>query len=310
MSSRVAIRWRNINVFAAVLSVLTASALAASLPGEPPLQPDASPTQSLEAEHDSVPAGFDDREQSIKASLVANTSNSWAGHYYEGDGLGANIRLSLAPDAGAVATWSGCLGLYEANHGSLQQNADGLIRMNYVAPNDPSGIGFPSELLAVTWGERQYMIAPDRLPAFATAINHGYEPRNQSYGMFLLREGDEKKPIGGVDTLPEQVRGLVRTQPVEVSIETVELRERTEKDGFCTNHYVVRVKPLSTATPPLFVGEELDPLKGHETATVLALLGESAEAEIRIYECDDASAPILGARFTTGAIAAQESAHL
>lgn len=294
------IRWPFVAVTAAVLSVIAVGLVAATVPAQTLPPP---PPPSFEAEHsDLVPAGFDRRKQAIEQALAAEKTSRWAGNYYEGDGLGANIILSLAPDAGAVTTWTGCLGLYAANHGLLTEGADGVIRMSYVAPNDTTRIGFPSELMPVSWGRRQYLIPPDKLVEFATAINHGREPRDDAGGFFLLRQGDEKHAASGLPSLPTSMLALLRREPVEVKTASVELRQHHKsQDGFCTSTYRLGVVASAEPVPPLFVGEQLQPLDGNNNASVVARQGPLAEAEIIVYECDDRFAPKPGARFTTGA---------
>lgn len=294
------IRWPFVAAIAAVLSLIGVGLVAATVPAET-LPPPSAP--SFEAEYPGVvPAGFDRRKQAIDDSLGAGKTVGWAGRYYFGDGLGSNVHLSLAPGAGLVATETGCLGLYAANHGTLVDGTDGVLRISYAAPTAPHGIGFSGELMPVGWGRRQYLIPPGELTAFATAINHGREPRNgDGGGFFLLREGDEVKAASGLPSLPTSMLVLLRRKPVEVEIASVALRQRSKPGDFCRSDYAVRVVPTTEAVPPLFVGEELQPIKGDDRATVIAWQGQSAEAEIVVYDCDDRFAPKLGMRFTTGA---------
>lgn len=68
----------------------------------------------------------------------------WAGEYYEGDGMGMNVRFWLAPQAGCVATSSGCLGLYGANWGTVTEQ-EGMLRMVFELPRTVREFGhFPS----------------------------------------------------------------------------------------------------------------------------------------------------------------------
>ena len=296
------VRWSAVAVIAALLSATAVVALASTLPDEPPPALD-TPAESLEADHPDVPLGFDRRNEAIEASLHSRKAPIWAGKYYEGDGLGANIQLSLSPDAGATVTWHGCMGLYGANHGALVESPDGALRIDFVAPNEPDKFAnFPSELVPVSWGERQYLIPPDKIPEFVSAINHGREPRKNVHGRFLLRDGDEARPVTGLPSLPTSIPAQVRHEPVEVEVESVELRSRKEEDGYCSIRYVLRVVPVSGAIPPLFVGEDLRALGNEYTgAEVTVLHGASADAELSSSECDGARAPKPGDKFTTGA---------
>ncbi|TDR35768.1 hypothetical protein DFR29_1349 [Tahibacter aquaticus] len=294
-------RWHAVAAIAAVLSLLAAGLFAATVPAEKLLPPP--PAASFEAEHAGVvPAGFDRRKQVIDESLAAGKAVGWAGRYYYGDRFASNVYLSLAPGAGLVVTETGCLGLYAANHGSLVDGTDGVLRISYAVPASPQGGSFPGELMPLSWGRRQYLIPPDQLAAFATAINHGKEPRDgDGGGSFLLRVGDEYQPVSGLPSLPTSMLALLRREPVEVEIASVEVRRRSKPGDICVSNYWVRVVPTAAAVPPLFVGEVLLPIDGNDRATVIASQGQSAEAEIVVFQCNDRFAPKLGMRLTTGA---------
>src|ERR1051325_7519917 len=49
----------------------------------------------------------------IKAEIARLRDHEWAGEYYWGDGLGANVSLVVSPKSGFVFTWNGCMGLYD-----------------------------------------------------------------------------------------------------------------------------------------------------------------------------------------------------
>src|SRR5262245_58497227 len=49
---------------------------------------------------------FSKRRASIMTEIsAAGPSHAWAGEYYEGDGLGENVYLCLAPNAGFAFEW-------------------------------------------------------------------------------------------------------------------------------------------------------------------------------------------------------------
>lgn len=156
----------------------------------------------------------------------------WAGDYYSGDGLGANVSLSLAPNAGVAATWQGCLGTYGINKGAVIPQADGSLLLKYEGPNDPKGIGFADHVVPVAWGERMYMIAEEELPAFASAVNFGDEPRNIAQGMFLMRKGDESRKVYGMPDLPSPQRSLIRDVSLEVGVVSAERLHGSDADEF------------------------------------------------------------------------------
>jgi hypothetical protein len=50
----------------------------------------------------------------------------FAGTYYEGDGLGVQIRLTLADDGSFVGTWDGCMGRYGDSDGNWSVSGETL----------------------------------------------------------------------------------------------------------------------------------------------------------------------------------------
>jgi hypothetical protein len=70
------------------------------------------------------------RIEQITAEAAAITASGphWAGQYYHGDGLGVNVSLTIAPEAGFAFAWHGCLGVYDRNWGSVSNEPDGASR--------------------------------------------------------------------------------------------------------------------------------------------------------------------------------------
>src|SRR5437762_1117844 len=57
--------------------------------------------------------------QQVREEIKTLGIHAWVGDYYWGDGLGANISLILAPQAGFLFEWHGCVGLYDRNYGAV-----------------------------------------------------------------------------------------------------------------------------------------------------------------------------------------------
>ena len=55
------------------------------------------------------------KRQEIQAEITQLGYHKWAGEYYAGGGLGVNTSVIIAPKAGYVFEWHGCLGLYDRN---------------------------------------------------------------------------------------------------------------------------------------------------------------------------------------------------
>jgi len=174
------------------------------------------------------------RIEKIRNEIKALNGHPWAGEYYHGDGLGVNVTLRLAPDAGFVFEWHGCLGLYDRNYGTVSFE-NGLVRLNPVLPNK-RGAGFEgiaTEFLPIFWGKRTYLVPSDEVVEFCNDINSEREPRERAHGFFLLRRGDEKIKVTGVPVLPEKYRAYILKEPVRATVISVGESE-TKKGKYMT----------------------------------------------------------------------------
>lgn len=271
--------------------------------------PAAPPRATAHAAEASQPDGdgAERRRTEIRKELAGLGPHPWAGEYYEGDGLGANIALSLAPHAGMAATWNGCMGLYGANRGRVEAR-DGMLRFVYDTPNTPGFGGFPDAVHPVRWGARRYLIPDAKMIAFVNAVHRGFEPRHDVHGMFLLADGDEKKPASGLPTLPPQFLALLRRQPLEAQVRSVDHLEskRDSMPSLGCNH-VYRLTLDRGANDRLAPGMALvgvGAARSGITATVLAVAPDSATVKVvGMFEpCNKPkTVPVVGWRFSTGA---------
>lgn len=161
----------------------------------------------------------------IRQELRHFSDYDWAGEYYFGDGLGVNVSLALAPKSGFVFSWHGCLGLYDLNYGSVAFT-NGTVELLPTYSNKRKGFeGIAPELLPVRWGKRHYLIAVDHIVDFTNAINAGTEPSSLfggRSGSFLLRRGDEKKPVTGRPSLPNEFLSYILSEPIKAKVSSVE----------------------------------------------------------------------------------------
>jgi hypothetical protein len=160
----------------------------------------------------------------IRRELHNLPNHEWAGEYYFGDGLGVNVNLAVAPKAGFVFMWQGCLGLYDLNYGDVAFT-DGTIKLSFKYPNKQEGLsGIAPELLPVRWGQRHYLIATDHIVEFTNAINAGTEPSSifgGRSGRFLLRRGDERKSVDGLPNIPNEFLSYILPKPITAKISLV-----------------------------------------------------------------------------------------
>lgn len=152
------------------------------------------------------------RNEYLEAEIGTGAVPEWAGEYYTGDGLGKNIAVMIAPQGGFTYTWHGCLGLYDVNYGTVDSRGRRLT-LSLELPNGKD-FGVPDHFLPVRWGERHYLLADDELKSFVNAVNSGHEPCGPRCGPFLLRKGDDEKPVHGRPDLPEDLRKLLLDQPI------------------------------------------------------------------------------------------------
>lgn len=210
---------------ALALSVPFGIAAIAAIPEAAPKQ--VASTNSSERPQQ-VPQAVIDRQAAIERDLKRSPKEAWAGDYYQGDGLGMNVRMLVSP-VGVATTWHGCLGLYGANEGSIRVDSSSSLRFAFNKPNEDKFGGFPGQVVPVRWGERRYLIPPDRMQDFVEAINQGFEPRPRGMGMFLLAEGDEGKPVAGLPSLPQSYLRKIRDRAVTVRVVGIKpLPDRTK----------------------------------------------------------------------------------
>ena len=189
-----------------------------------------------------IGADVEKRASDVRVELKTLSHHAWAGDYYQGDGLGANVRLVLAPKTGVAATWHGCLGLYGANAGAVTQSSDGTLEFQFEYPNEKGFGGFPDHVVPVRWGDRRYLLAPTQMADFVAAINHGREPRPQAWGTFLLADGDESRRVSGLPDLPAEYRDAIRSTPVLARVLTVEpLGNESRFESSCDRRYRLHV---------------------------------------------------------------------
>jgi hypothetical protein len=261
----------------------------------------------VDAEQNAEPREPLERSAAIEAELKRSPGHAWAGEYYEGDGLGANIRMQISPVAGVAVTWHGCLGLYDANEGNIKVLPDGILKLEFAHIDDGRPTGFPDRLMPVRWGERRYLIPPSAMPDFVAAINQGNEPRADSHGRFLMAEGDELKNVDGLPGLPAEHLGAIRTRSLHAGF--IASRQLPDEPGYgemCTKRYEVDIKVVEGGEPvrpgDIFMTEV--PRNTSADLSVVSVDGNRASGVIEVFELDcqhPDSVPDRRWKFATGA---------
>lgn len=176
--------------------------------------PDAAPRTA----EDTIRA-FDARRIAIDGELrTLGPGHAWAGDYYYGDGLGANVYVHLAPQAGFVSWIAGCTGGGPRDFGDVVER-DGKLELTsrvFRKPEDSLCVG--SRLALVNWGERRYLLEPEQMKAFCNEINAGREPRSSNWGNFLMRHEEVARPPTGKPELPREFMSMLLESPLRASI--------------------------------------------------------------------------------------------
>ncbi len=167
-----------------------------------------------------------------------------------------NVSLSLAPKAGYVYEWHGCLGLYDRNYGTVEEK-DGTLRLSFTFDHQREGhLGIAERLVPIAWGEREYLVPAKEIVGFCNEINEGSEPRKEVHGMSLLRVGDEQKKVAGVPAVPKAFEPYLLSKPIETEIVGVG-KPTTTSSGGDVDKVTIRVTLKHGAKAGLLPGMRL-----------------------------------------------------
>ena len=238
-------------------------------------------------EDDSAAANkeFEQHRAAIADELKTGSLADWAGEYGYGDGLGVNVRLSLAPNRGFAYRWTGCLGIYGQNYGTVVHR-EGRLALDFVQPNKPRSFGdFSRVLVPVPWGNRLYLIGEEQLAEFVNAVNSGLEPCAEMCGSFLLRDGDQKVKATGMPTLPADYSSRLLDKPLYAHVTKIIERDLTAVDDeYHDRKATVELDAGSNAG--IWEGMEFHATTGDfmtDTFTVVRVGESSSVASIRSY---------------------------
>lgn len=236
----------------------------------------------------------------IQEEIKSLGTHEWAGEYYYGDGMGVNVSLILAPKSGYVFEWHGCLGLYNRNYGTVTEN-NGRLHLSFTFANKQEGFqGIAEEFIPIAWGDRKYLIPSDDVIGFCNEVNDGSEPRKSFYGMYLLRNGDEKREVTGSPQVPEEFKSCLLAGSVEADI----IEVGVSKTRPSVSDWSFRDTPITLnggKNKSLVVGMKLHVVKPEHTvvsADVTKVDAERSEAVITQIE-DEEAGPQVGWRLST-----------
>lgn len=126
-------------------------------------------------------------------------------------GLGSH-RLILAADGSFRSTLLGCEGAL-IRRGRCSRRHGGL---GLEAIDAPPGEDLATDWREVPWGERLYLVAnaDAELLRFCNAVNAGEEPVAGGPSRFLLRDGDELRPVSSLPVLPDAWQARLLREPL------------------------------------------------------------------------------------------------
>jgi len=236
----------------------------------------------------------------IRDEIKALGGHAWAGEYYYGHDHVAKVTLILAPKTGYLFEWYGGLDLCDRNYGAIVQR-QGRLRLSFTFTNTRKGVqGIAEEFIPVAWGDRTYLIPSDDVVAFCNAINSGSEPRGSVYGMYLLRDGDERKKVTGFPDVPPEYEPYLLNCPIEadiIEVGTVTTRPSVSDWKFKDTQVILNAGKRDGLLP----GMELhvtQPHHLHESVTVKQVEEETSRAVMtQVFE--DADGPRIGWRLST-----------
>ncbi|MCA9253864.1 MAG: hypothetical protein R3E58_07045 [Phycisphaerae bacterium] len=256
---------------------------------------------------DATKSEWNDRHERIQHEIESLPNHEWAGSYYHGDGLGVNASLTMAPSNGFVFVWTGCMGVYDRNYGDVTFTDQGTIQLTFEFVNDEKGFqGVSPEFMPIAWGERHYLIEPDRVIGFCNSVNSGREPREGARGFYFLRRGDESKPVDGMPPVDDFHKQYMPADAIKAQIiEVGETTSTTSKYGITT--VTAKVKLNVGSKDKVLPGMEFelyapDVARLGNRAKVLKVSESSCDAEVRYISTDkrDVVEPKVGWKYTTG----------
>lgn len=238
-------------------------------------------------------------------------AREWAGEYYVGNGLGMNVRILVAPDAGITYTWDGCMGIYDGNHGDIVDTfdldddgrPDGL-RINWAL--DPiNRYDFNSETFYfVRWAGpdggkgRRYLVPEAKMLDMVNHYNQGGYPRDSMYTAPLRYDrpavGERgwrasKKPVAGVPQLPARWAKLLLVKAVDANVTHVTpITTRNVTNGVDVT--LARVTLDKGSADGLYLGLQVWIHKGIDgtgTLTIDKLQEHTAEAVFQAFTSVD-----------------------
>lgn len=235
--------------------------------------------------------------QTLSADELAGTYT--AGFKFGGSSITLKADGSYSADYGSCTYSTRESGRYVLSGGRLRftilkltgkSNGDGseadlldpmARRKFYNIPGDEKLEPVKTEysLIPVKWEERIYLISENGMREFIDAVNLGLEPRptlssETFYGLFHLREGDEKKAVAGKPSLPDEWQSFILSEPV--TGEVIALEEHDQYQIATIN----RGSRDGLKAGMKLVSKEQEPSPWSEAGLILTVEEQSAKVKV------------------------------
>ena len=154
------------------------------------------------------PANTDGQMPVRTADVASSAANDLRGAYRSDRGLGHTVltlgdadmyRLQVFGDIGCIAE---AKGRYVAIETGIELLPAAVV---------PREAVFYKSYVKVSWGDRAYLVPPERMDKFCSAAAEGLATRTES--PFLLREGDSEKAVFGLPQVPAAWREKLHGRP-------------------------------------------------------------------------------------------------
>ena len=165
-----------------------------------------------------IPSGDHDSSHRYPPAIPNTGGNpaNIAGEYHQGASIGKSLSLSILPDGRYSFVWLTCTGVQHRESGYVRSTS-GLYLLS---PTKPIESGIERVFLPIRWGQRRYLIPPEKMQKFCDEIIAGAEPRNEYAGHFYLRFPSAR--ADGIPDLPEKWASYLRERLIVGKIVAVE----------------------------------------------------------------------------------------
>jgi type II secretory pathway pseudopilin PulG len=157
------------------------------------------------------------REERLLAQLARDQAEQarYLAQFRSAQAAFSAAKLGNTPQFTEGSLWAALT----VNHSTFKQRQTKSLRIEFSLVNDGRKAIDPkiadSRFIPVHWGDRWYLVPNEAGEAFCDDVKRGREPRKNVHGHFYLREGDFKKKVSGLPTVPKEWETWFQKTPIE-----------------------------------------------------------------------------------------------